>query len=358
MKLNLSENIRSFRKQRKITQEKLAEALGVTVGAVYKWESGQSLPELNMLVEMADFFDTSVDLLLGYKMKDNRLDATLERLNQYSRTLDPAAISEAEKAVGKYPQSFRIVYFCARVYLGFGASYNDHEHLRRALELFERSILLLPQNNDQRINESMIYANMSTVWFLLGEQDKCLELLKNNNPGGIFCSKIGLYLAVYMDNPKEAAPYLSEGLLSSIGDFITSILGYVFVFRSRNDWDSALAITGWGMDILSGLKTETETDFQDKVQTEMLALQAYVQKKAGRKKESYNTLQQAAAFAQHFDSTPDYSLAALRFADQADQILAYDILGPTASGSVANLLSLLGDQELVEQWKKMTGDEQ
>lgn len=33
MQLSLSENIRSFRKQRKMTQEKLAEALGVTVGA-------------------------------------------------------------------------------------------------------------------------------------------------------------------------------------------------------------------------------------------------------------------------------------------------------------------------------------
>ena len=70
MKLSLSENIRSFRKQRKMTQEKLAEALGVTVGAVYKWESGQSQPELNLLVEMADFFDISVDALLGYRIKE------------------------------------------------------------------------------------------------------------------------------------------------------------------------------------------------------------------------------------------------------------------------------------------------
>ena len=75
MKLSLAENIRTLRKQRKLTQEKLAEALGVTVGAVYKWESGQSQPELNLLVEMADFFDTSVDVLLGYRMKDNSLDA-------------------------------------------------------------------------------------------------------------------------------------------------------------------------------------------------------------------------------------------------------------------------------------------
>ncbi|MDE5746393.1 MAG: helix-turn-helix domain-containing protein, partial [Acetatifactor sp.] len=37
MDLKLAENIRAFRKQRSLTQEQLAEVLGVTVGAVYKW---------------------------------------------------------------------------------------------------------------------------------------------------------------------------------------------------------------------------------------------------------------------------------------------------------------------------------
>ena len=63
MAFALSEHIRSLRKARGLTQEQLAEALGVTAGAVYKWESRLSLPELPMLVQLADFFDTSVDAL-------------------------------------------------------------------------------------------------------------------------------------------------------------------------------------------------------------------------------------------------------------------------------------------------------
>ena len=43
MEMRLAENIRTFRKQRKLTQEQLAEALGMTPGAVYKWEAGGSL---------------------------------------------------------------------------------------------------------------------------------------------------------------------------------------------------------------------------------------------------------------------------------------------------------------------------
>ena len=51
----LAENIRAFRKQRGLTQEQLSEVLGVTVGAVYKWEAGLSQPELVTILELADF---------------------------------------------------------------------------------------------------------------------------------------------------------------------------------------------------------------------------------------------------------------------------------------------------------------
>ena len=50
MAFALSENIRSLRKARSLTQEQLAETPGVTAGAVYKWESRLSLPELPMLI--------------------------------------------------------------------------------------------------------------------------------------------------------------------------------------------------------------------------------------------------------------------------------------------------------------------
>lgn len=55
MENKLAENIRTFRKQRALTQEQLAEVLGVTVGAVYKWEARLSQPELSTIMELADF---------------------------------------------------------------------------------------------------------------------------------------------------------------------------------------------------------------------------------------------------------------------------------------------------------------
>ena len=56
MKIKLAENIKSLRKSHSLTQEQLAETLGVTVGAVYKWEAGLSTPEIKLIMEIADLF--------------------------------------------------------------------------------------------------------------------------------------------------------------------------------------------------------------------------------------------------------------------------------------------------------------
>ena len=82
----------------------------MTAGAVYKWESRLSLPELPMLVRLADFFDTSVDALIGYTIKDNRRDATLARLMDLRHAKDLRGVDEAERAVMRYPNCFAIVY--------------------------------------------------------------------------------------------------------------------------------------------------------------------------------------------------------------------------------------------------------
>ncbi len=357
MKLTLSENIRTFRKERGMTQEKLAEALGVTVGAVHKWEAGLSQPELNMLVEIADFFDTSVDILLGYRLKDNRITSLLDRIADLLSAHDPAALTEIEKALVRYPNSFEIVYAGGKAMLAFGAEDWEPSRLRRALELLERSILLLSQNTDPHISEATVVGDMATAYFLLGEYEKSIELLKKHNANGVYSSELGIYLSVFMGRCEEAVPFLSDSLLEGAIYMISAVLGYFFLYCKRKDWDSALAATRLGIDLLSELKRAGSPGFLDKAYAELLSLSAYAHEQSGNSEDSEQALRLAAKMAKEFDPNPDYSLKTVRFIESNDKAAVFDILGRTAAESVTKLLSMLNAHEQLKQWEELINEQ-
>lgn len=70
--MNLSDRIQQLRKQRGISQEGLADQLGVSRQAVSKWESEQSIPDLDKIILLSEFFGVTTDYLLkGIEEADN-----------------------------------------------------------------------------------------------------------------------------------------------------------------------------------------------------------------------------------------------------------------------------------------------
>lgn len=63
----LAENIQKFRKQNGMTQEELANKLGVTYQAISKWENAKSAPDIFFLPQLADVFGCSIDILFSRK---------------------------------------------------------------------------------------------------------------------------------------------------------------------------------------------------------------------------------------------------------------------------------------------------
>lgn len=63
--MTIGSQIAHHRKQRNLTQEALAQRLGVTNQAVSKWESGQACPDIQLLPELADLFEITIDTLFG-----------------------------------------------------------------------------------------------------------------------------------------------------------------------------------------------------------------------------------------------------------------------------------------------------
>ena len=355
MKMMLAENIRAFRKERSLTQEQLSEALGVTAGAVYKWEAKLSIPDLEMIIQMADFFDTSVDVLLGYEVKDNRHEATVKRLQEYRRSKDWDGLAEAEKALKKYPHSFQIVTESAVLYRAFGFDSGDKALFHRALELLEQSRLLLSQNEDPQISEQTIYGRLAQTYLGLGETDKAIELWKTHNADGVYSPRIGHILA-QSDHIEEAVPFLSEALLKLVSDLITTIIGYVNVYLNHGDHASAQAILHWGISLLQGLREGGKPNYFDRVSAVLLVALAGSQHLSGQGEAARDTLKKAKELAAFFDASPSYDESDIRVVGRIEGASAYDDLGATAMDGVRNAVSQFENEEFTALWSAVSED--
>ena len=357
MKMKLAENIRACRKARGLTQEQLAEVLGVTVGAVHKWETRLSVPELPLIVEMADFYDTSVDALLGYEVKDNRLGATEARLWRYHGEKNPDGPAEVEKALKKYPGAFSIAYAGAAIDHGIGLEKNDKTLLRRALELYEKARQLLPQNRDSTISDQTICGAIAGIHFQLGEREKGLRLLKEQNAGNLYSALIGTVLASEMKQPEEALPYLSWGLSLAFNDIIYVSMGYASLYAARRDWENGRAVLEWSIRTLQGLKASDAGDFADKVCAVLCAHLARFHLMAGKPDAAREALQKGVALARRFDANPDYSYRNLRFLSENKQAAAaYDTLGATAKEALENALEDIASDALWADYRALDCD--
>lgn len=66
-----SENLYSLRKLHKLSQEQVADRLGVSRQAVAKWETGETTPDIHNCVALAQLYDVSVDELVNYDSSDS-----------------------------------------------------------------------------------------------------------------------------------------------------------------------------------------------------------------------------------------------------------------------------------------------
>jgi len=100
MELKLAENIQMLRKEKKLTQEELANIFGVTSQSISKWELGLSCPDITTLPKIAEFFEVSIDELMGYTPKSS--------LNSLYLDIKQVIEKEAKNRNEKYDLIYRI----------------------------------------------------------------------------------------------------------------------------------------------------------------------------------------------------------------------------------------------------------
>ncbi len=335
---NLAENIRKYRKANNLTQEDLAEKLGVKFGAISKWERGFSQPDVDYIMDMADIFHISVDVLLGYTMKGKNVEIILEQINQYVKDKNVvAAVCEADAALMKFPNDLRIVHACARAYLVCWSEEKSRDMLEKAYKYFSHSLELLPSDNPE-INEITIKNEMATCLLYSGENEKALEMFKKNNVLNTNDIPIALLLSDSFKNYKEAEIYVDKAYVKSITDMLNELSVYLMIFF-ETDRRMCVKTCDFLHNFLSLLKEKEETfNPFDKFVPIGYMVKGICIIAMGDEAEGRKLLRKAYTYAKKFDETPVNRLDNVIF---ARTVKGWPIYDSVESGSVNTLDSLI-----------------
>ncbi len=101
--------IKVLRREKGLTQEQLAERFGVARRTVSRWETGSNMPDLDILMEMSDFYAVDLRELLDGERKDEKMNKELEET-----VMKVADYSNDEKL--KLMQSMHWLFIAAIVY--------------------------------------------------------------------------------------------------------------------------------------------------------------------------------------------------------------------------------------------------
>lgn len=106
MNLNFAENFKALRKEKGITQEKIAEEFGVSSQSISRWELGICYPDIEMLPSIANYFGTTVDMLLSNDKTSKQKDFELFRVKYYNELSDETSerIDFVREYCRKYPE--------------------------------------------------------------------------------------------------------------------------------------------------------------------------------------------------------------------------------------------------------------
>lgn len=350
--MTLGENITKFRKQKRMTQEMLADSLGVTFAAVSKWERGVATPDLDLIISMATIFQVSIDTLIGYEMKNDSIKEAENRINECLKKMDyQEAVQICNSMLVRYPNNFYVVYNSAELYYLAAVKFGRDELIQKCIDLYEHAIVLLNQNDDPAINETTIRSRIAICYISTGNARKGIEMLKKCNINDSFSPMIAYsYVTKLEYENSELEPYLISAFNESISATLLTTISYLMYFDKNKQYKKGIKICNLVMDYLTEAKEDKESyNYFDKLIPYLytwLALFEYKLEENAYKE----TLAKAKRLAIIFDKAPTNVIKDLIFCvPSKTTAIGEDNLGNTAVLSCLKIIEKY--KEMVKNWE-------
>lgn len=210
--LKIGENIRKYRREKELSQETLAERLNVSFQTVSKWERGETYPDITLLPAIANFFNVSVDTLLGVQ-EIKETESVKEIINTLYECDTHYEYDKArevvDNAIKMYPNNFELLSWS--VYL------NSRHDPKKSIEIGK---YILDNCTDQKLR-NWVNRSLCFAYFDAGNKDFAIEMAEN--------------LPCYYDTREDVLGMFLDGekLKEHVQNDIIIKLAYEFWFSIR-----------------------------------------------------------------------------------------------------------------------------
>lgn len=333
MTVKIGEAIRGHRLRAGVTQEELAEALGVSSQAVSRWETAACYPDMETLPLLARYFGITIDELFGFpgdrEEEIDRLVCRIRSMNADNNGRD-VSMDECERlareAAAAYPGNEKIMLCLASVLYNAGYvrrgefhatgtdgfDYYDAERhqtypeWREAILLYEKLLTILPEGDmrQQAVRELIqLYANT-------GEDDRAAAIAETCPP----LEGCREYLLAYAHDGQKRAEYLGKLLLKLIGTAADQMVQLLISLNSSGDSpDFFIGVIENALSLFDAVVTDGEYGFFHETRARLYLFLSEFQWRAGQKDEAFASLDRALEHAEIYDRIcrqPDFRYTA------------------------------------------------
>ncbi len=230
--INIARTIVTKRREKGLTQEELANYIGVSKASVSKWETGQSYPDITFLPQLATFFNISIDELMGYEpqMSKEEIRKLYVRLSAdfASKPFDEVLAScreIAKKYFSCFPLLFHIGLLLVNNCMEAGDKERTHSILLEAKELFIR---VKTESEDAELVQLAL--NMEACCALMmGNPNEVIELLDGTSRKIITNETLLASAYQMVGKPKEAKMILQVAMYQHMGNLFGALTDYLML---------------------------------------------------------------------------------------------------------------------------------
>lgn len=227
-KIKIGEIIYKLRKGKNITQEQLGEFIGVSKGAISKWESGVSYPDIEMLPVLARFFEITIDELLNYDITvseeiEEKICGECQK-EIYEGNVDKA-LELCKGYIKKYTKNYKMKFTLATIMAMSCAYMKDEEKIKKiygkVINVYED--IVNNSTDDEIVEGSRLQLSMYYASF--DEYDKSLEVLDKMKKSICNVDVMKAKIYIRQGEIKKGRKLYQEGIMNSTMEFMAAIHG-------------------------------------------------------------------------------------------------------------------------------------